>query len=180
MGWGCLPCHLKILLRSRDKPETWNHRVRGRLLSKDVGGWQEGVETLCTHHSTDTGTLWAGSDKAFLAQIIHILVSVDAWYSNSPLQTLKKVHFGVPIVAQWKRTRLVLMSLWVRSLASLSGSRIWCCRELHCRSQMWLGSRVAVAVTKGGSCSSDLTPSCTYGPKNLKKEKKRLQKKLIF
>ena len=31
-------------------------------------------------------------------------------------------------------------------LASLSGFRFWRCRELGCRSQMGLGSRVAVAV----------------------------------
>ena len=34
----------------------------------------------------------------------------------------------------------------VQSLASLSGLRIWCCRELWCRSQTWLRSSVAVAV----------------------------------
>ena len=32
------------------------------------------------------------------------------------------------------------MRLRVRSLALLSGLRIWCCRELWCRSQTWLGS----------------------------------------
>ena len=35
---------------------------------------------------------------------------------------------------------------WVRSLVSLSGLRIWCCCELWCRSQMRLGSCVALAV----------------------------------
>ena len=30
------------------------------------------------------------------------------------------------------------MRLWVQSLASLSGLRIWCCRELWCRLQTWL------------------------------------------
>ena len=34
----------------------------------------------------------------------------------------------------------------VRSLASLSGLRIQCCHELGCRSKMWLGSGIAVAV----------------------------------
>ena len=34
----------------------------------------------------------------------------------------------------------------VGSLTSLSGLRIWRCPELWCRSQTWLGSRVAVAV----------------------------------
>ena len=36
------------------------------------------------------------------------------------------------------------MRMRVRSLTSLSGLRIHCCHELWCRSQMWLGSSVAV------------------------------------
>ena len=47
---------------------------------------------------------------------------------------------GVPVVAQRKRIQLGTMRLQVRSLASLSGLRMWC------RSQMQLGSDVAVAV----------------------------------
>ena len=35
---------------------------------------------------------------------------------------------------------------WIRSLASPSGSGIWCGYELWYRSQTWLGSCVAVAV----------------------------------
>lgn len=42
---------------------------------------------------------------------------------------------------------------------SLSGLRIWHCRELWCRSQTQLGPGVAVAVVKVGSYSSNLTPS---------------------
>ena len=38
------------------------------------------------------------------------------------------------------------MRIRFRSLASLSGSGIWCCHELRCRSQMRLRSCVAVAV----------------------------------
>ena len=30
--------------------------------------------------------------------------------------------------------------------ASLSGLRVWRCRELWCKSQIWLGSLIAVAV----------------------------------
>ena len=45
-----------------------------------------------------------------------------------------------------KRIRLGTMRLQVRSLASLSGLRIWCCHELWCGSQTWLGSCVAMAV----------------------------------
>ena len=47
------------------------------------------------------------------------------------------------------RTQPVSMRLWVRSLASLSGSRIWYCHDLWCRSQMQqLRSCVAVAVQR--------------------------------
>ena len=58
----------------------------------------------------------------------------------------KFLKIGVPIVAQRKQTRLGTMRLWVSSLASLSGLRIQHCCELWCRSQMWLGSDVAVVV----------------------------------
>ena len=51
------------------------------------------------------------------------------------------------------------MKMWVYSLASLSGLRMWCCCELWCRSQIRLGFYVAVAVVRAGSYSSDLTPS---------------------
>ena len=51
---------------------------------------------------------------------------------------------GVPVVAQWKQIQLGTMRLWVQSLASFSGLRIWCCRELWCRAKMWLESLVAV------------------------------------
>jgi len=40
-----------------------------------------------------------------------------------------------------------IQRMQVRSLASLSGLRIRCCRELQCRLQMLLGSCVAVAAT---------------------------------
>ena len=48
-------------------------------------------------------------------------------------------------MAQQKRIRLGTMKFWVRSLALLSGLRIWHCRELWCRLQTRLGSGVAVA-----------------------------------
>ena len=51
---------------------------------------------------------------------------------------------GVPIVTQQLQTQLVVTRMLVQSRASLSGLRIWCCRELWCRSQTWLGSHVAV------------------------------------
>ena len=49
---------------------------------------------------------------------------------------------GVPIMAQQKWIWLVSMSIQVQSLASLSGLRIRHCRELWCRSQMWLDPKL--------------------------------------
>ena len=49
-------------------------------------------------------------------------------------------------MAQRKQIRLGTMRLQVQSLVSLSGLRILPCRELWCRSQMWFGSGIAVAV----------------------------------
>ena len=53
---------------------------------------------------------------------------------------------GVPFVAKQKRILLGTMRLQGQSLASLSRLRIWRCHELWCRSQMQLGSCVAVAM----------------------------------
>ena len=62
-----------------------------------------------------------------------------------PEDKLKMVIYGVPVVAQQKRV-LASRRMWVCSLAFISGSRIWHCHKLWCRSQMQLGSGVAVAV----------------------------------
>ena len=65
----------------------------------------------------------------------------------------------------------------VQSLASLSGSGIWHCRELWCRLQMQLGSGIAVAVVQASSYSSELSPSlgtsmcCRCSPIKTKKKK---------
>ena len=70
---------------------------------------------------------------------------------------------------------------WVLILALLSGLRIWHCRELWGRSQMWLGSGIAVAVTVAGSCSSDLTPSLelSYATRVALKSKKKKKPKCL-
>ena len=66
--------------------------------------------------------------------------------SQSRISSLKKPKCGAPVVAQWKRIRLGTMRLQVRSLASLSGLRIWRCRELSCGLQTRFGSSIAVAL----------------------------------
>jgi len=67
-----------------------------------------------------------------------------------------KRGLGIPVVAQWFTNPVRTQ---VRSLAPLSGLRIWHCGELWYSSQMGLGSCVAVAVVQAGSCSSLSTPS---------------------
>ena len=58
----------------------------------------------------------------------------------------KKIIPRVPVMAQWKQIQLGTMRLHVQSLPSISRLRIWHCCELWCRSQMLLGSCVAVAA----------------------------------
>ena len=84
------------------------------------------------------------------------------------------------IVVQWKRIWLISIRMQVRSLATFSGSGIWRCHELWCRSKMWLRSCMAMAMTKAWGCSSDLTPSlgtsicCECSSKNQKRKKKAM------
>ena len=86
-------------------------------------------------------------------------------------------------MAQQKQIQLGTMRFQVRSLASISGLRIQCCRELWCRSQTWLGSDVAVAVVEAHSYSSNWTPSLGTStclgcsPKKQKKKKKKKKNK---
>ena len=71
----------------------------------------------------------------------------------------EKNDWEFPLCPRALQTRLVSMRMWVWSLASLSGLRIQSCCELWCRSQMQLGSLVAVAMVQASNCTSDLTPS---------------------
>ena len=57
------------------------------------------------------------------------------------------------------RTRLTSIRMQVRSLALLSGLKIWCRHEPWCRLQVWLRPWFAVTVVQAGSSSSDSTPS---------------------
>ena len=95
--------------------------------------------------------------------------------------TFKLHNSGIPTVVWQKRIRLVSMRMRVQSQALLSRSGIWHCCGLRCRSQTWLGSRVAMAVAFASSCSSDSTPSlgisicrgCSPQKQNNKKNKNK-------
>ena len=108
-----------------------------------------------------------------------IIYKLSLAYASS-FFPVKKSQIGVPYVAQWKQIWLGTMRLWVQSLASFSGLRIWQCHELWCTSQMWPRSGVTVAVAVSSSCSSDSTPSlgtsicCGFSPKKEKKKKSQI------
>ena len=70
-------------------------------------------------------------------------------------------------MVQWKQIQLGTMRLWVRSLTSLRGLRIWCCRELWC----WLA---AVALIR------PLAWEPPYAAGAALKSKKKKEKKRIF
>ena len=73
-----------------------------------------------------------------------------------------------------KRTRLGSMRMWVQSLASLSGLRIWCCRELWCR---------PAAVAPIGPLARELPYAADAALKKAKKlkiKKKKRSKSIYF
>ena len=74
------------------------------------------------------------------------------------------------------------MRLQFRSLALLSGLRIWHCCELLCGSQKWLRSHIAVALVQVGGYSSNQTPSLgnsIHHRSSPRKGKKTKRKNLI-
>ena len=92
---------------------------------------------------------------------------------------------GVPIVAQQKRTWLASMRTQVRPLASLTGLRVWHCRELWYRSQTRLQPSIAVAVGCWSAATGLIRPLAWEPPyatgmalkKKAKKNKKQKKKK---
>ena len=65
--------------------------------------------------------------------------------SRHVLGKLTTIIIGVPVVA-YRVKNLIFMRMWVQSLASLNGLRIWHCCKLSHRSQMRLRLGVAGAV----------------------------------
>ena len=83
--------------------------------------------------------------------------------------------FWAPIIGEWmtysNKEEMQKLPLWLSSNKPelypwgwrfdpwLSGLRTWHCCELQCRSQMRLGSGIAVPVAVASRCSSNSTPS---------------------
>ena len=74
--------------------------------------------------------------------LVLIIFSFSRWQMMLKLSGFQ----GVPIMVQWLMNPTRSMRVRVRSLALLSGLRIWHCSELWCRSQTQLRSRIAVAL----------------------------------
>ena len=94
---------------------------------------------------------------------------------------IKSQRDGVPVVVQQKQIHLGTMRFRARSLASLSGLRIHCCRELWCRSQTWLESCIAVVVVCTGRAVALIQPlawELTYVTGMALKSKKKKKKKI--
>ena len=85
-----------------------------------------------------------------------------------------------PLWLSGLRTQLVPMRMHVLSLASFSGLGTRHCLELWCRSQMQLGSHIAVAVVRQAAAApiQPLARDLTYATSAaLKKQNKTKQKK---
>ena len=112
-------------------PHFKQHQTR-LMFGGSKAEWREG-------HRQSSKSNWGKTRKMLEKTSLHVC-ALPLWANQS------HCHEGVPIVVQWERIRLGTMRLRVRSLASLSGIRIWRCCELWCRSQMRLRSWVGVAV----------------------------------
>ena len=89
-------------------------------------------------------------------------------------------------MAQQKQICLASLRMQILTLAFLSGLRIWYCHELWRRSQMRLGSGIAVAVAQADNCSSDWTPSLgnsiyrRHGPKKTKTKQNKKKNAVLI
>ena len=134
------------------------------------------------HQSRDQGSkgtfrLWGQQKPSYPLQLSQNLEA----YLNCILICFRITNIRVPTATQQKQIRLVSVRIWIQSLASLSGLRSWGCHKLWCKSQTWLGSRIAVAVVSASSCSYSLTPSlgasicrgCSPVKQTINKERKK-------
>ena len=115
--------------------------------------------------SSDLAWLWRSSD---------LTPSPELPYTTG-VAIFKK---GVPIVAKRKQIWLGIMRLQVGSLASISGLRIRCCREL-CRSKMWLGSCCGCGVAVALIWPQAWEPPYVVGLALKSKKKKKSRNRIL-
>ena len=93
--------------------------------------------------------------------------------ANATLSPVSEIgHLGVLLVAQQQQILQVSMRTWVRSLALLSGLRMWHCHYTGLDLKLlWLCYRLAAAAPVR-SLSWELLYAADCGPKEEKKKKK--------
>ena len=127
---------IPVKMSRRQERWFWNSWER---LELEIDIWN-----LLAEMTLKTGRWQVNKEFTVDSYKFHFLTGSYCWSLPYTAQLIKNSSWGVPIVVQQKRIRLGNIRLWVRSLASLSGLRIWCCHELWCRSQMRLGSCIAI------------------------------------
>ena len=95
------------------------------------------------------------------------------WKKEKEEEEKEKLQQKFPLWLSSLRTRLVSMQMLVWSLALLSGLRIHHCHERWYRSQMWLGSGVAVAIAAATFRLLAWEPSYAVGVAPCLKKKKK-------
>ena len=128
------PAHV-ILLHSNFTPRKSERKITLTYLPTVYNG--KTVRTTPTPEPLETSTIY------------HPPWSLHFSYAHACLSSnisFKNIKQEFPSWLSGSRIRLGTMKWGVRSLALLSGLRIRHCRDLWCRSQMRLGSRVAVAL----------------------------------
>ena len=96
-----------------------------------ASGWCKASQTVLMH-------TWVKDPDSFLFLVAKAFGHEVNIYQEC---VLGSSHHGSAVSDPNSITRM-----WVRSLALLSGVRIWHCHELWCRLQSRLGSRIAVAL----------------------------------
>ena len=79
--------------------------------------------------------------------MIHRVYGITLFYNRERKRKREKVKNYRDESSHYGSAEMNLISIHevvVQFLASITGLRIWCCRELWCRSQKRLGSYVAV------------------------------------
>ena len=86
------------------------------------------------------------------------------------------IRWGVPVVVQWKGIWRYPWGFEFQTLAWLSGSGIQCYHEVYYRSQMRLGSEVAMAAVQ---CNPSLGTSTQVALKQKSKNKNKNKKYML-
>ena len=116
-------------------------------LISGAGGWGWALLEGPFTRSWDFPQVWKNPGLPHLGHWARILnIHLNPHSPQHLAQWVQDLNWGVAVMAQRKQIWLASMNTQVPSLALLSGLKIWPCHGLWCRSQMWLGSGVAVVL----------------------------------